>query len=176
MIQIKVPVTSDELDDVRALMRAFNSWHRQRHPQDLDLIDSYFDAAAFEEELASLPGKYSPPDGQLLLALIDDTPAGCVALRKIDSEACEMKRMFVYPAYHGHGVGKALGEAVIDAAREANYRVMRLDTRIRQIEAQQLYSRLGFRSIAPYYELTDDLREWLVFMELQLDDSRPLVS
>jgi GNAT superfamily N-acetyltransferase len=176
MIRIKVPATSEELDHVRQLMRAFNSWHRQRHPQDLDLIDSYFDASAFEEELASLPGKYRPPDGQLLLALLEDKPAGCVALRKIDSEACEMKRMFVYPQYHGRGVGKALGEAVIEAARKANYRLMRLDTSIRQIEAQQLYSRLGFRIIAPYYKLTDEMRKWLVFMELQLNDPRPLVT
>jgi GNAT superfamily N-acetyltransferase len=168
MIQIKVPVNSEELDHVRQLMRAFNSWHRQRHPQDLDLIDSYFDARAFEAELAGLPGKYGPPDGHLLLALLDGKPAGCVALRKIDSEACEMKRMFVYPEYHGRGVGMALAEAVIDAARNANYRVMRLDTSIRQTEAQQLYRRVGFRTIQPYYKLSEELRNWLVFMELEL--------
>ena len=168
MIEVTTPSSNDELDQVRALMRAFNSWHRERHPQDLDLIDSYFDAAAFEAELASLPGKYSPPDGQLLLARIGGAAAGCVALRKIDSEACEMKRMFVYPEHHGRGVGKALGTAVIDAARRTNYRVMRLDTSVRQTEAQALYTRLGFRPIEPYYELPADLRAWLVFMELEL--------
>ncbi len=162
------PSTTEELDQVRTLMRAFNAWHRERHPQDLDLIDSYFDPVAFEQELASLPGKYRPPSGHLLLALVDGAPAGCVALRKIDVAACEMKRMFVYPAYHGRGVGKALGEAVIDAARRARYRSMRLDTSIRQTEAQGLYRRLGFRTIPPYYELPDELRAWLVFMELEL--------
>ena len=167
-MQVKVPETTGELDQVRALMRAFIAWHRQRHPLDLDLIDSYFDEAAFEQELASLPGEYAPPRGRLLLALIDERGAGCVALRGIDHHACEMKRMFVYPEYHGRGVGRALGEAVIASARQAGYRVMRLDTSIRQSEAQALYGRLGFRPIAPYYDLPDDLRDWLVFMQLEL--------
>jgi GNAT superfamily N-acetyltransferase len=168
MIQVTVPTSSRDLDDVRALMRAFNAWHRQRHPQDLHLIDAYFDAVAFERELASLRGKYHPPDGLLLLARLEDRAAGCVALRRIDSTACEMKRMFVYPEFHGRGVGKALGVAVVHSARLAGYRVMRLDTSIRQHEAQALYTGLGFRVIEPYYELPDDLRSWLVFMELTL--------
>ena len=168
MTQVRIPTSADELDQVRALMRAFVAWHRERHQQDLALIDAYFDAAAFEEELASLPGEYAPPTGQLLLATIDGAPAGCVALREIDAESCEMKRMFVYPEYHGRGVGRALSEAVIDAARTAGYRVMRLDTSIRQAEAQALYRRIGFRSTVPYYDLPEELRRWLVFMELPL--------
>jgi putative acetyltransferase len=168
MSQVRVPASADELEQVRALMRAFVAWHRERHQQDLSLIDSYFDAAAFETELASLPGKYAPPTGHLFLATVNGAPAGCVALREIDDDACEMKRMYVYPEYHGRGVGRALGEAVIDAARAAGYRVMRLDTSIRQAEARTLYQRLGFREIAPYYELPEELRNWLVFMELPL--------
>jgi putative acetyltransferase len=168
MSQVRVPASADELEQVRALMRAFVAWHRERHQQDLSLIDSYFDAAAFETELASLPGKYAPPTGHLFLATVNGAPAGCVALREIDDDACEMKRMYVYPEYHGRGVGRALGEAVIDAARTAGYRVMRLDTSIRQTEARTLYQRLGFREIAPYYELPEELRNWLVFMELPL--------
>jgi putative acetyltransferase len=168
MTQVRVPTSADELEQVRALMRAFVAWHRERHQQDLSLIDSYFDAAAFETELASLPGKYAPPTGHLFLATVNGAPAGCVALREIDDDACEMQRMYVYPEYHGRGVGRALGEAVIDAARAAGYRVMRLDTSIRQAEARTLYQRLGFREIAPYYELPEELRNWLVFMELPL--------
>ena len=168
MPEVRVPASADEFEQVRALMRAFIAWHRDRHLQDLALIDAYFDAVAFEEELASLPGKYVPPTGQLLLATVVGAPAGCVALRAIDADACEMKRMFVYPEYHGRGVGRALGEAVIGAARTAGYRVMRLDTSIRQAEAQALYRRLGFQTTAPYYELPEELRNWLVFMELPL--------
>jgi GNAT superfamily N-acetyltransferase len=113
MVRVLIPTTVEHLDHVRALMRAFIAWHRQRHLEDLALIDSYFDAAAFEAELAGLPGKYAPPHGRLLLAMVGDQPAGCVALREIDGTRCEMKRMFVYPHRRGQGVGRALAEAVI---------------------------------------------------------------
>jgi putative acetyltransferase len=168
MVQVLIPTTAEQLDHTRALMRAFIAWHRERHQQDLALIDSYFDAAAFEAELTGLPGKYAPPRGQLLLAMVGDQPAGCVALRRIDSARCEMKRMFVYPERQGQGVGRALAEAVIRDARAMGYQSMLLDTSIRQAEAQALYRRLGFRDIAPYYDLPEALRNWLVFMELPL--------
>jgi ribosomal protein S18 acetylase RimI-like enzyme len=166
---VQVPSTSRQLDDVRALMRAFIAWHRERHREDVHLIDQYFDATAFEDELATLPGRYVPPRGQLLLATVDGTPAGCVALREIDATACEMKRMFVYPAFHGRGVGLALARELIAQARALGYRQMRLDTSVRQDQAIGLYKRLGFKMmIVPYYEVPAAMRNWLVFMELQL--------
>lgn len=168
MIEISPATTSEQLDQVRNLIRAFVKWHRERHQEDLELIDSYFDARAFEEELAHLHDKYSPPDGQLLLALYENQPAGCVALRRIDAQTCEMKRMFVDPRFHGKGVGRALAQAILQEARTLGYSLMRLDTSIRQIEAQTLYQRLGFKRIEPYYPLSEDLRNWLVFMELPL--------
>jgi GNAT superfamily N-acetyltransferase len=168
MLEVKVPDTTEELDQVRALFRSFIRWHRSRHQQDIALIEAYFDAHAFEAELAALPGDYSPPRGQLFLATLGGEPAGCVALRAIDATRCEMKRMFVHPEYHGRGVGRALGEAVVAAGRAAGYRTMLLDTSIRQGEARSLYGRLGFREVAPYYDMPDELRSWLVFMELPL--------
>ena len=170
MLRVVVPGTTEQLDQVRALMRAFIAWHRERHQQDRALIESYFDEAAFEAELDGLPGEYAPPGGRLLLATLDGRPAGCVALRGIDDVRCEMKRMFVYPERQGHGVGRALAEAVIRDARALGYHRMLLDTSIRQAEAQALYRRLGFRDIAPYYDLPEKLRDWLVFMELTLTE------
>ena len=167
-IAVQVPKTPAQLEKGRALMRSFIAWHKERHGQDIDLINAYFDGAAFEDEVASLPGKYGPPRGQLLLATLDGAPVGCVALREIDSGNCEMKRMFVYPQHHGKGVGRALAEAIIKEARALGYRAMRLDTSVRQEEANGLYRRLGFQSIKPYYELPEDVRNWLVFMELEL--------
>ena len=79
-----------------------------------------------------------------------------------------MKRMFVYPQHHGKGVGRALAEAIIKEARGLGYQAMRLDTSVRQDEANALYQRLGFQTIKPYYELPEDVRNWLVFMELKL--------
>jgi len=174
VIRITEATAPWELDAVRALERAFVAWHRDRHTQDLHLIDSYFDAAAFEQELASLPGAYSPPAGRLLLATVDGEPAGCVALHPLDAGYCEMKRMFVYPQFHGRGLGVALAGAVIDAARGIGYRAMRLDTSIRQAEALGLYRRFGFEVVPPYYELAPGLRDWLVFMELPLADTEQM--
>jgi putative acetyltransferase len=167
-ITVQVPKTAAQLDQVRGLMRSFIAWHKERHGEDIDLITAYFDDAAFEDELASLPGKYGPPRGQLLLATLDGAPVGCVALREIDSDSCEMKRMFVYPQHHGKGVGRALAEAMIKEARGLGYQVMRLDTSVRQAEANGLYRRLGFQTIEPYYDLPANVRDWLVFMELKL--------
>ena len=175
MVRVSDAVGSDQLDAVRALMRSLVSWHRERHVEDLELIDTYFDAAGFETELASLPGKYAPPRGRLLLATVGERPAGCVALRELSDSACEMKRMFVEPGLRGRGVGRALGESVVRAARAAGYRRMLLDTSFRQTEAQELYRRLGFRPVEPYYELPTRLREWLVFMALDLEGPPPPV-
>ena len=160
--------TPEQIKQVCAIMRTFVDWHRQRHIEDRRLIDQYFDAKAFEKELASLPGKYSPPRGRLLLASFDNQPAGCAALREIDAQACEMKRMFVYPQFQGKGVGRALAEKLIHEARKIGYASMLLDTSFRQVEAQGLYQSLGFKRIEPYYKLPKKLESWLVFMELKL--------
>jgi len=157
-----------ELEQVRRLMRTFIEWHRQRHANHLELIDQYFDQNTFEAELTALPGKYSPPRGRLLLAYEQNQPAGCVALREIDAVTCEMKRMFVYPQFHGQGIGRALAETVIREARAIGYTRMRLDTGPTQVEAQGLYRSLGFKVISPYYDLPENLKNWLVFMELTL--------
>jgi putative acetyltransferase len=168
MVNVVEPSTRAQLDAIRDLMRAFIAWHRERHVQDLQLIDEYFDSAAFEGELRTLRGVYAPLQGRLLLANVQQQPAGCVALRSIDGDCCEMKRMFVYPRFHGQGAGLALAQQLIEHARTAGYRAMRLDTSIRQAEAKGLYARLGFRIIEPYYELPQNMRDWLVFMELEL--------
>ena len=168
MITIEQAHSSAELDEVRSLMREFVAWHHDRHAVDLPLVKRYFDPEGFEAELADLPGKYAPPRGSLLLASDDGKVAGCVALHDLDENLCEMKRLFVRPAFHGRGLGKALAEAVIGIAREAGYRRMRLDTGARQHEAQALYQRLGFQPIDPYYDLDEEMANWLVFMELDL--------
>ncbi len=105
----------------------------------------------FDQELAGLPGDYAPPDGRLLVAEYRGQPAGCVALHKVDSGICEMKRLYLRPQLRGRGVGRALAEAVIAEARAIGYQKMRLDT-VEPVmpNAVAMYRRLGFVEIEPY--------------------------
>lgn len=120
----------------------------------------------FEEELATLPAGYASPDGRLLLAFQDEELAGCVALRRLEPGVCEMKRLYVRPAFRGLGVGRMLIDRIIGEAREAGYRSMRLDSLPSMAAAIGLYQRLGFREIEPY---RDNPVEGAVFLELQLE-------
>ena len=106
---------------------------------------------SFDEELAGLPGKYATPDGCLLLAESEGKLAGCVALRKLDSGICEMKRLYVRPAFRGKGFGNLLAKEIISRGRALGYRRMRLDT-VEPVmkDAVAMYRRMGFREIAPY--------------------------
>jgi ribosomal protein S18 acetylase RimI-like enzyme len=109
----------------------------------------------FEREVASLPGAYGPPGGTLLLAVDDgagnrEAAVGCVALRKWEEGACEMKRLYVRPEFRGSGAGRALVKDLIAIARSMGYERMLLDTLPSMRPAHELYRSLGFREIAPY--------------------------
>lgn len=104
----------------------------------------------FREELETLPGRYAPPTGRLLLAWVGNEPGGCVGVRQIGEGICEMKRLYVRATARGHGVGRALAERIIDAAREIGYARMVLDTLRSMQAANALYESLGFCDCPPY--------------------------
>ena len=109
----------------------------------------------FDAELAGLPGDYAEPRGALLLATVDGELAGCCALRPLDTadypHTSEMKRLYVRKAFRGFGLGLLLTEAILDAARQAGYASVLLDTLNEMDTARNLYADLGFEEIPPYY-------------------------
>jgi putative acetyltransferase len=147
--------TPEDIAHVRRLFRAYAQWLEA----DLCFQD-------FERELNELPGCYAPPAGRLLIARVAGEVVGCVGLRPLEPGVCEMKRLWVEPGFAGQGVGRALAEAIIAAARQIGYRRMRLDTLpARMPAAQHLYATLGFREIPPYYH---NPLAGVVMLELEL--------
>ena len=141
---VPVDATAAGLEPVREILREY--------ARSLDIDLCFQD---FETELAGLPGDYAPPGGQLLLAYVGDALAGCGGLRGLAdvdyANACEMKRLYVRPAFRGIGLGRTLAEALLDEARRAGYSVMLLDTLDEMESAREMYAALGFEEIAPYY-------------------------
>lgn len=148
--------TPEQIESVREIFREYEKW------LDLDLCFQ-----GFEKELAELPGKYAPPDGVLWLAIDEEEKvAGCIALRKLEDGVCEMKRLYVRPAYRGRSAGKLLVESLIDKARRVGYVKMRLDTFPPKMgNAVNIYRAYGFVEIEPYY---NNPNKGVLYMEVNL--------
>jgi putative acetyltransferase len=137
---IRSVTSADDMEPVRVLFREYAA------SLGFDLCFQNF-----EQELAELPGQYTPPTGCLLLATVEDDPAGCVALKKLADGACEMKRLYVRGHHRGTGLGRTLAEQVILQAKRMGYQAIRLDTVPSVMgSAVGLYRSLGFRDIPAY--------------------------
>ena len=156
MVNIIPAQNAEHLAGARELMLEYAKW------LEFDLCFQGFD-----EELQSLPGKYSPPQGRLLLAFVEGRLAGMGAFRPTaNPEACEMKRLYVRPGFRGHALGRRIAENLIREAGVCGYERMRLDTVPGKMDsAIALYRELGFREIPPYYSTPVS---GTLFMELLL--------
>ena len=143
-IELMTPAAAAQFDDTRQIFREYAA------SLGVDLCFQGFDA-----ELAALPGEYEGPLGALLLATVDGEVAGCGALRPLVdvdyANACEMKRLYVRPAFRRFGLGRLLAQALLDHGRQAGFSAMLLDTLDEMEAARELYASLGFEEVAPYY-------------------------
>jgi putative acetyltransferase len=143
-IQLITPESPEDWQDTRLILRDYAA--------SLD-VDLGFQG--FDEELETLPGVYAPPGGLMLLALVDGAVAGSGAFRPLPDadypNACEMKRLFVRPAFRRFGLGRLLAQALMDRATEAGYSSMLLDTLDDMEAARGLYESLGFVEVPPFY-------------------------
>lgn len=143
-IALATPQTDSDLDEIRLIF--------QEYAKQLGVDLCFQD---FSTELLNLPGDYAEPRGGLLMARVNGDLAGCCALRPLDSvdyaNACEMKRLYVKPAFRRLGLGRLLAEAILDLARQAGYDCLLLDTLNDMESARALYQDLGFEEIPPYY-------------------------
>jgi ribosomal protein S18 acetylase RimI-like enzyme len=154
MAEICWAMIPDDLMAVKILFREYAGSLRF----ELDFQD-------FKEELETLPGKYAPPLGSILVAKENGETVGCVAVRPLGDGICEMKRLYVKPAHRGKKLGRDLALAIIEEAKRLGYRAMRLDTVVAMKEASALYRALGFRPIDAYcYNPLPDA----MFFELKL--------
>jgi ribosomal protein S18 acetylase RimI-like enzyme len=140
VLRIVPAVSADDVERVRVLFREYE--------RALGVDLSY---QGFGDEVASLPGAYAPPRGALFLAMDGDDASGCVALRPLGEDLCEMKRLYLRASLRGRGAGRALAQRVIDQGRAIGYRAMRLDSLPGMKEAIALYETLGFTRIPAYY-------------------------
>lgn len=143
-IQLITPETAEDWQEARLILRDYAA------SLDVDL-----DFQGFDEELETLPGAYAQPQGLMLLALVDGAVAGSGAFRPLPDadypNACEMKRLFVRPAFRRFGLGRILAQQLMDRATEAGYSSMLLDTLDDMEAARGLYESLGFVEVPPFY-------------------------
>jgi GNAT superfamily N-acetyltransferase len=163
MITIVRAETPEQIQHVRDLQAEYVAWDTEvttRLGIDAALLQYQYSPAMLE-----LPGDYIPPHGCLLLACLDGQPAGCAAFHRFEPGICELKRMYVRPAFRGHGIARRLLETLIQEAQTAGYSVMRLETAAFMEDAHKLYYSLDFQPVPPYYDIPEGLRPISVFME-----------
>jgi len=146
--------TESHYEQARYLLRAYRS---ELPPQ--------VSVGQYDKEVEGLPGQYAEPHGTVLLATVSGQPVGCVCLRPLgEAGVCEMKRLYVLPAFRGEAIGRNLIEQVILAGRSRNYARLRLDTHPPSMQsAVALYRRLGFSELA---DVKDAIPGFL-YMELE---------
>lgn len=154
MITIQSPQSELDYEHVGQMLQSY-----------AQMLGIDFCTGNIDKEIGELPGQYGPPRGLLLIATVDGQPAGCVGLRDLGDDICEMKRLFIKPQFRGQGIGRQLATRLISEAMNLGYHTMRLDTLESMTAARALYKSMGFAPIEPYNIHPPECTH---FMELQL--------
>lgn len=160
-MSIQIIPAYDQPEKVGALFSEYTDMLIEGDPS----FQKYLDIQHYDEELRSLEAKYGAPDGRLYLAYCDGELAGCIALRRLDSQNCEMKRLYVRPAFRGKHIGALLVEKIIEDAREIGYSHMLLDTLSFLQSAIHMYKKFGFNETEKY---NDSPMDTSIYMKLDL--------
>ena len=170
MISILSADTDELIEQIIALSQEYVGWMItaiQEHYTELDITE-FTAEHGYDDVRKKYPGEHLPPYGRLFLALHREEVGGCVALGKLSDSICEMRTLYVRPAFRGMGLGKKLVDTVLHEAREIGYSQMRLDTLSFLDSALKLYRSLGFKDIEPYRNISDPLKQYICFLEIDL--------
>ena len=168
MLDISQVESEKQIAAVSELFREYVSWI-------FTLAVDHEDAPTFDgldEELRTLPGIYVPPKGRLLLATYDGQPAGCICLKGHDTTICELKRLYVRPAFRGLKIGWQLVNKLVSKARQSGYQRIILDSHIEMKKAHALYRAVGFHVADAPDDFPEHLKPTVVFMECELTSSK----
>ncbi len=160
-MKVNIFLAYNHKEEIKSLFMEYSNMLLENEPS----FQEYLGIQNFDDEIENLEKKYGLPDGRLYIAYIDESPVGCIALRKIDKENCEMKRLYVRPEFRGNKIGNLLVDRIIYDGKALGYKYMLLDTLPFLDKAIEIYRKLGFYEIPAY---NDSPIPSTVFMKLDL--------
>lgn len=160
-IPVEMKLAYDTPETIRELFTEYTRMLVENEPA----FQTYLDLQDYAAELADLTKKYGLPHGRLYIAWCDDQPVGCIGLRRLDDETCELKRLYVRPAYRGQGIAGQMMQRILSDARAIGYTAMQLDTEPFLRSALKMYRGLGFYEIPRY---NDSPLDTTIFLRLEL--------
>ncbi|MDD3223626.1 MAG: GNAT family N-acetyltransferase [Clostridium sp.] len=160
-MEIEIKFAYDDNEEIKKLFLEYTEMLVKNDPN----FAKYLKVQNYDSELEHLEYKYGLPDGRLYIVKVENETAGCIGLRKIDSENCEMKRLYVRPEFRGHNIANKLVKMIIDDAKKIGYKSMLLDTLPFLEGAIHLYKKFGFYKIESYNNSPMDTS---IYMKLDL--------
>lgn len=160
-MEIEIKLAYDSIDEIKELFLEYTEMLVENDPD----FARYLMLQNYDSELEHLEDKYGLPDGRLYIVKVKNEAIGCIGLRKINDESCEMKRLYVRPEFRGHKIANKLVEMIIDDAKRIGYKSMLLDTLPFLDGAINLYEKFGFYEIKSYNNSPMDTS---IYMKLDL--------